>query len=86
MQPVLLYRVNAEANMARFYFVDIAPTLFGEVSVLRTWGRIGTYGRTSVETCATPEKAETAAAKTLRQKAQRGYVAPLRMHLADLAN
>ena len=84
MQPVHLHRVNVEANMARFYHVDIAPTLFGEVSVLRSWGRIGTHGRTSVETCATPEEAETAAARTLRQKAQRGYVAAPLMHLADM--
>jgi predicted DNA-binding WGR domain protein len=84
MQPVHLHRVNAEANMARFYHVDVAPTLFGEVSVLRSWGRIGTHGRTSVETWVTPVEAETAAAQTLRQKAQRGYVAAPRMHLADL--
>jgi len=84
MQPVHLHRVNAEANMARFYHVDIAPTLFGEVFVLRSWGRIGTHGRTSVETFATPEAAETAAARTLRQKAQRGYVAAPRMRVADL--
>jgi len=84
MQPVHLHRVNAEANMARFYHVDIAPTLFGEVSVLRSWGRIGTHGRTSVETCVTPEEAETAAARTLRQKVLRGYVVALRMRVADL--
>lgn len=77
MQPVHLHRVNAEANMARFYHVNIAPTLFGEVSVLRSWGRIGSHGRTSVETWATSEEAETAAALTLRQKAQRGYFAAL---------
>jgi predicted DNA-binding WGR domain protein len=63
MQPVHLHRVNAEANMARFYHIDIAPTLFGEVSVLRSWGRIGTHGRTSIETCVTPEEAESAASR-----------------------
>ncbi len=77
MQPVHPHRVNAEANMARFYHVNIAPTLFGEVSVLRSWGRIGSHGRTSVETWATSEEAETAAALALRQKAQRGYFAAL---------
>jgi predicted DNA-binding WGR domain protein len=77
MQPIHLHRVIAEANMARFYHVDIAPTLFGEVSVLRSWGRIGSHGRTSVETWVTSEEAETAAARTLRQKAQRGYFAVL---------
>jgi predicted DNA-binding WGR domain protein len=70
--------------MARFYHVDVAPTLFVEVSVLRSWGRIGTHGRTSVETCATPAEAETAAVRTLRHKVLRGYVAALRMRVADL--
>jgi predicted DNA-binding WGR domain protein len=84
MQPVHLHRVNAEANMARFYCVDIAPTLFGEVSVLRSWGLIGMHGRSSVETWVTPAEAETAAAQTLRQKVLRGYVVALRMLLADL--
>lgn len=73
MQPVLLYRVNAEANMARFYRVDIAPTLFGEVSVLRSWGRIGTLGRMSVETCATVDEVELRAMKTMKTKLRRGY-------------
>jgi predicted DNA-binding WGR domain protein len=68
-----LHRIDPDRNMARFYCVDVAPTLFGEVSVLRTWGRIGTQGRMSLETCATPGEAETVAARTLRQKAQRGY-------------
>ena len=31
------HRIDPEASMARFYIVDVAPTLFGEVSVLRTW-------------------------------------------------
>lgn len=77
MQPVHPHRVNAEANMARFYHVNIAPTLFGEVSVLRSWGRIGSHARTSVETWVTSEEAETAAALTLRQKAQRSSFAAL---------
>lgn len=48
-----LHRIDRDAKMARFYSIDIAPTLFGEVSVLRTQGRIGTHGHTSMETCAT---------------------------------
>jgi predicted DNA-binding WGR domain protein len=68
-----LHRIDPEANMARFYCIDTAPTLFGEVSVLRTWGRIGTRGRTSIETCGSFEEAERAATRTFRQKMQRGY-------------
>jgi len=69
-----LHRIDPEANMARFYRVDIAPTLFGEVSVLRTWGRIGTHGRTSIETFPTLKDAENAASRALRQKVRRGYL------------
>ena len=67
-----LHRIDADANMARFYSIDLVPNLFGEIAVLRTWGRIGTHGRTSVETCASPEDAEQAASRTLRQKVRRG--------------
>ena len=58
-----LHRIDPEANMSRFYCIDVAATLFGDVSVLRTWGRIGTHGRTSIETCASVEEAERAASK-----------------------
>ena len=68
-----LHRIDAAANMARFYCIDVAATLFGDVSVLRNWGRIGTHGRTRIETCATVADAERAASQTLRQKMRRGY-------------
>ncbi|MES2334343.1 MAG: WGR domain-containing protein [Pseudomonadota bacterium] len=80
-----LHRIDPEANMARFYCIDTAPTLFGEVCVLRTWGRIGTHGRTSIETCASVEEAERAASRTLRQKAERGYLPADKMLPPDLA-
>ncbi|MEL6515641.1 MAG: WGR domain-containing protein [Pseudomonadota bacterium] len=34
-----LSRVDPEQNMARFYGIAMRPTLFGEVSVVRCWGR-----------------------------------------------
>lgn len=73
MVPAHLHRIDPEANMARFYRIDIALNLFGEVAVLRNWGRIGTQGRVSIETCATAGEAAVAAARTLRQKTRRGY-------------
>ena len=68
-----LHRIDPEANMARFYCIDVATTLFGDVSVLRTWGRIGTHGRTSVETWSNLSEAEASAHRTLRKKMRRGY-------------
>lgn len=68
-----LYKRIPAQNMARFYRVSLAPTLFGEVSVLRSWGRIGTAGRTRVETFASPRLAEAAARQTRDAKERRGY-------------
>lgn len=68
-----LQRRDPDQNMARFYSIDLAPTLFGEVTVLRRWGRIGTRGRTSIETWPNTIEAEAAANLTHRQKSRRGY-------------
>ena len=68
-----LHRIDANANMARFYCIDLSATLFGEVTVLRRWGRIGTCGRTSLETWPSAGEAEASANRTLRQKSRRGY-------------
>ena len=75
MTPDHLHKCDPDRNMARFYRVDVQPTLFGEASVVRSWGRIGTAGRTALETCPTPEAAEAAAAKTICAKLKRGYSA-----------
>ena len=68
-----LHRIDADANMARFYCIYLAATLFGEVTVLRRWGRIGTCGRTSLETWSSAVEAEASANRTFRQKSRRGY-------------
>jgi predicted DNA-binding WGR domain protein len=46
-QPYHLYveRIAPERNMERFYALAVQPTLFGEVSLVRAWGRIGTRGQ-----------------------------------------
>ena len=80
-----LHRIDPEANIARFYCIDVAATLFGDVSVLRTWGRIGTHGRTSIETCATVEDAKKVALQILQDKIRRGYLPAGQMLPPDLA-
>jgi len=71
--------------MARYYCVNVLPNLFGDISVLRTWGRIGTHGRTSVETYATAGEAETAAVRTVRRKVRRGYTPAVQLNKEILA-
>ena len=75
MSAVCLRKVDATRNMARFYHVDLAPNLFGEISVLRSWGRIGTQGRAMIETCSSAETARATAARLIRAKLRRGYSA-----------
>ncbi|QND54557.1 WGR domain-containing protein (plasmid) [Phyllobacterium sp. 628] len=43
-------RCDPDRNMARFYSLTIQETLFGEVSLIRSWGRIGTKGQQKVDT------------------------------------
>jgi len=68
-------RRNPLKNMARFYRLELRPTLFGEWSVVRLWGRIGTSGREQLETHSTWEAALTTADRLERAKRGRGYLA-----------
>lgn len=72
--PVHLIHVDPDVNMARFYGIELQPTLFGEVSVLRTWGRIGTNGQAMMVTYDDEAQASEALQKVEKQKRRRGYV------------
>ncbi len=71
-----LRRIDPERNMARFYLLAIQPTLFGDVSLIRNWGRIGTSGQVKVETYDRPDDAHRAYRRLERVKRRRGYVDP----------
>lgn len=59
--------------MARFYSVSVAPTLFGECSVIREWGRIGSCGTVRVKAYANSEVALLALEAAVHAKVRRGY-------------
>jgi predicted DNA-binding WGR domain protein len=44
MTAIHLARIDADKNMSRFYKLDVQPTLFGEWSLVKEWGRIGRPG------------------------------------------
>ena len=69
----ILHRVDPAQNMARFYGLSLQPTLFGEVSVVRAWGRIGTHGRMKIDSYPTGEGAAAAFARLEKAKRRRGY-------------
>ncbi len=66
-------RVNPETNMYRFYRLRLMPDLFGGVSLLREWGRIGTQGRHRIELFEDTSRAHDAMAALYRAKKKRGY-------------
>jgi predicted DNA-binding WGR domain protein len=48
-EDIRIERVDHDANMYRFYRLRLMPDLFGGVSLLREWGRIGTQGRHRID-------------------------------------
>lgn len=72
--PVHLIHVDPDVNMARFYGIELQPTLFGEVSILRSWGRIGTNGQAMMVTYDDEAQAAEALRCLEQQKRRRGYV------------
>ena len=72
-KPIHLRRVDAARNMQRFYELALHPTLFGGVSLMRTWGRIGSSGQSMIETFNLAEDATNALARLMAAKRRRGY-------------
>ena len=73
MSCQLLYRIDPDQNMARFYRVEILFDLFGDIIVERRWGRIGGRGQSRVICYASVSLAEGAATELIRAKMRRGY-------------
>jgi predicted DNA-binding WGR domain protein len=79
-----LTRTDPAHNMARFYALHLAPTLFGEWSLVREWGRIGQGGTVRQELFAGRAEAEQAFVRILEHKRRRGYAASLDATPADI--
>jgi predicted DNA-binding WGR domain protein len=73
MTAIKLTRIDNRRNMARFYKLYVQPTLFGECSLVKEWGRIGRAGTVRVETHKTRGKADMAMAMNWTRKLQQGY-------------
>lgn len=75
--PLHLRRIDPARNSARFYSPEISPSLFGELALVRRWGRIGYQGRQIIELHTDHAGAVLAFAQAARRKQKRGYV-PIR--------
>lgn len=68
-----LNRIDPEQNMRRFYRLIMQHDLFGNVSLIRVWGRIGSHGRQIIDTYADECGAMNALIEMAYQKQRRGY-------------
>lgn len=73
MTALMLTRIDQRRNMARFYKLDIQPTLFGEWTFVREWGRIGRAGMVRSEALRTRGMADVALFAKWSQKLRKGY-------------
>ncbi|NEI05832.1 WGR domain-containing protein [Rhizobium leguminosarum] len=76
VQPYRLYieRIDPSKNMAGFYALSIEPNLFGETSLVRSWGRIGSRGQQKIHVFDSEAKAVDLLLTLLRRKRSRGYL------------
>ena len=68
-----LHRVDPDRKMRRFYSLGLQLDLFGGVSVVREWGRIGSGGRVRYDRFASEGQAVGALSVLLQKKRRRGY-------------
>lgn len=59
--------------MARFYCLSVERSLFGDVALVREWGRIGTLGRRRLDLYANAAQAQEALRRLAASKLRRGY-------------
>jgi predicted DNA-binding WGR domain protein len=70
---IVLRRIEPQRNMRRFYALSLQPDLFGSVSVVKEWGRIGQPGTVRHVFCADETAACAALALRMKRKIKRGY-------------
>ncbi|QEL26977.1 WGR domain-containing protein (plasmid) [Bosea sp. F3-2] len=70
---VVLDRIEPSQNMQRYYVLSIEPTLWGEMSLVRQWGRIGHQGGSRIDIHPDEAAAKVALDAWLHRKRRRGY-------------
>ncbi|NUH64032.1 WGR domain-containing protein [Sulfitobacter sp. S0837] len=68
-----LTKIKPEANLRRFYCLEIVPGLFGDWGLVCNWGRIGSSGQLRTYWFGTEAEAKDARLQIHMKKAKRGY-------------
>lgn len=74
VQLLILDRIDAASNMARYYVLSVEQTLFGDTALVREWGRIGASSRRRLDLHEHADAAKIALSTWLKRKSKRGYV------------
>ena len=74
IQYLVLDRYDLTCNMARYYVLSIEPSLFGDATLIREWGRIGRPGQRKIELYESRSGAVEALETWLQRKRRRGYL------------
>ena len=72
-ETIHLERCDSSRNIARFYRLALGQTLFGEVMLIRRWGRIGTQGRVFQSVMESQTDGERSLQYWHQKKHRRGY-------------
>jgi predicted DNA-binding WGR domain protein len=67
-------RADPAKNIHRFYLVHLAPTLFGDWTLCREWGRSGSPGTVRVTSFEHYADAEKAARQIIKRRLSHGYM------------
>lgn len=70
---LVLHRVDPSVNMRRFYTLSLENSLFGDILLVRRWGRIGTHGRVRLDWFDNLADAANELTRIASVKARRGY-------------
>lgn len=68
-----LTKLEPKTNMFRFYRMEVVRGLFGDWSLMREWGRIGSAGQLRTDWFDTEAEAKNARFELHMQKAKRSY-------------
>lgn len=71
---IYLTKTDPAQNMARFYILDVQPTLLGDWSLTKEWGRLGREGRQRNSSFSRRCDANVALTQELKRRLRRGYV------------
>ena len=74
VQLLVLDRIEAASNMARYYVLTVEPTLFGDTALIRESGRIGVSCRRRLDLYPDDDAARVALDTWLKRKCKRGYI------------